>query len=371
MHQRSRRLHFWALLVSAFLLFACAHPATADFTVVVDYTYDTLGFFTDPSRQVAMQAAADRWSNIISSTLLAVSPSGTGSGTPAGWRIGFTHPGTGASFQVSTAAGTGSDPLIGAGAANVYGFAGLTANNWILYAGGRALGGPAGVGGTGTGTNFTTTFDDLSGPMHRGLISNTPTNTVNDIPVWGGSISFDTATAWHFDPTTAAPLASVDFYSIALHEIAHALGLSVGFNQWTNFQTGATFTGPNAVGAFNADNGTTVTALNLVSSTNRHWEDNTMDSRIFQFGNPNYVGTVGAGNLQDLLEEPVANFTLTVRRFEATNVDVGGLQDLGFQVVPEPGSFILAGISAAGMAYCAWRRKRAKAKQEVEGSKAG
>lgn len=336
------------------LLLLSLVPANA-FIVEVDYTYDTNNFFDTTAKRDAIQAAADRFSRVMTDNLTGVGPGGTGTGTFAGWRIGFTHPGTGNSFQVSTAASPAADPLAGAGVADVYNFAGLSADRWILYAGGRPQSAAA-TGGTGTGVNFTSTFTDLNGPMHRGVISETPgptTNTAADIPAWGGAVSFNSALNWHFDTTTVPAGGTVDFYSIALHEIGHALGLSLSFNQWEQFDTGGTYTGPNAVAAYNADNGTSLTELNQVSATNEHWEDGTYDSIIYAGGDPNYVGTVGEGNLQDLLLEPIANFTPTQRRIELTNVDVAALTDLGWSVVaiPEPSAFLffalVASVSAA------------------------
>jgi hypothetical protein len=350
-------MRFRLMALAGLLFVFCSQANCQGFSIFIDYQYDTNNFFSTQERRDALQAAANRWSDIITSPLTAVGPSGTGSGTSAGWRIGFNHPATGASFQVSTAANSGSDPLSGGGLANQYGFAGLAANQWILYAGGRNLGTTAGIGGTGTGLNFTSTFNDLQGPMHRGVISNTPANTVNDIPAWGGSIAFNTnlSNPWHFGINTAAPSGSTDFYTIALHEIGHALGLSITFNQWTAFQSSATFTGPKAVAAYNLDNGTNVSALNTVSSSDFHWQNNTQLSRIFDLGNPNYTGTVGAGVLQDLLMDPIANFTPTIRRLELTNVDIGALGDLGWGVVaiPELSSlFYLGGLLVlAGHVY--------------------
>lgn len=349
----NRLTGFLAMCVT--LTLSLSHSSHA-LVVEVDYTYDTNNFFDTQPKRNAMQAAADRISRVINSSLTAVGPGGTGTGTPAGWRIGFTHPGTGNSFQASTAANMASDPLASLsngmggtiGPANAYGFAGLSADRWVLYAGGRSLGGAAAVGGTGTGVNFTSTFDDLSGPFHRGVISNTPANTAGDLPAWGGSISFEESLNWHFSTQAAAPFGTVDFYSIALHEIGHALGLSLSFNQWEQFDTGGTFTGPEALNAFNNDNGASLTELNQVSATNEHWEDGTYDSVIFAGGSPNYVGTVGEGNLQDLIMEPVANFTGSVRRLELTNVDVGALRDLGWSTVPipEPSSFLFLALVA-------------------------
>jgi len=356
-----------ALSVVAVVAFLLVSAASADVIVLIDYSQDTNNFFNTPEKRDALQTAANRWGGIITSSLGAVSPSGTGTGTGPGWRIGFVNPGTGADFEVSTAANEASDPLVSAGAApaNVYGFAGLSTNTWIIYAGGRSLLGPAGIGGSGTGTNFTSTFTDPAGPFHRGVMPVDGSNPVNDLPVWGGSIAFDTATNWHFDPATPASNTEVDFYSIAMHELGHVLGLSAGWNQWTKKVTGSSFNGANAVAAYNADNGASLTSLDMVSSTNFHWKDNTYDSKIFAGGNPDYVGTVGPGAPQDLLMEPVANFTSTVHRFEATNVDVAALRDLGWSTVgvPEPSTTLamIAILACTGAAYSHRRRKPALA----------
>lgn len=325
-------------------------------TILVDYTYDTNSFFDSQMKKDALEAAADRYSRIITSSLDAVSPAGTGSGTSAGWRIGFEHPGTGFPFEVSTAASSGSDPIFFGSSADEYGFAGLAADTWILYAGGRSLT-VAGEGGSRTGTNFDTTFNDLNGPLHRGVISNTPGNTYNDLPVWGGAISFDNdgTTTWHFDHTTAAPSGQTDFYSIALHEIGHALGMNVSWNQWTDDVTGSTFAGSATVAAYNADNGTSLTSLDLVSGSNPHWKEDSYDSMIFPQGNPNLMGTVGMASLQDTIMEPALDFTPTIRRLELTNVDVAALEDLGWTVIPEPSVGLLFG---AGACLLGFRRRR-------------
>jgi hypothetical protein len=343
-----------AILVSMLLQ---RNSAGQDFNIVIDYSLDTNNFFDTTAKRDALQAAANRYSRIIDSTLTAVGPGGTATGTAADWRIGFTHPGSGTDYQISTAANAATDDLVGVGAsaADQYGFAGLNANEWILYAGGRSFGGDtAAAGGTGAGTNFTGTFDDLDGPMHRGVIANTPAFTVADLPAWGGSISFDNdgSTDWHFDPSTASSGGEVDFYSIALHEIGHSLGLSLNFNQWNDHQVGSEFAGANAVAALNADNGTSLTAISTVTSTNLHFQDNTFVSEIYRPALPNFVGTVGEFNLQDLLMDPTANFG-TVRRFELTNTDVGALRDMGWSTitaVPEPGSLaVLAGLGLLGL----------------------
>jgi hypothetical protein len=342
-HWRSFSCQF--VLIVAGILLSAANTASA-VTILVDYSYDTNNFFNTQAKRDAMQAAADRYSDIITSSLQGFDANYAG-GT-RDWRVGFPHPGTGASYQISTASSAGTDAIVGAGgaAANEYDptFV-LPADTWILFAGGRAgLGGADGIGGTGTGTNFTTTFNDPNGPLRRGLGTNLG---VNGLPVWGGSIAFDSAATWHFDIATAAPAGAKDFYSIALHEVGHALGLNI--SAWTDFTehvSAGVFQGPNAVAAYNADNGTSATGLNLTA--NLHWQDNTYDSFIFADGNPNLAGTVGLTAPQDLLMEPIADTTATIKRFELTNVDVGALEDIGWSVVPEPSAIWLGLLGALG-----------------------
>lgn len=303
--------------------------------IEIDYRYDTNGFFSASGNpngaagaataRAALQSAADRWSAIIDQELGAVSVADDSDDV----RIGFTHPGTGANYQVSAASSASTDSLSGFGLASEYrGPWSISANVWILYAGGRATG-SIGSGGTGTGLNFTNVFNDADGIHNRGFNVG-----FGSLPVWGGAITFsNTMTrAWHFDHTSSAPLGAIDFYSIALHEIAHALGLNINFDDWEDNISRGYFNGINAVVAYNADNGASLTRLLLASDS--HWSDGKYRSGIFPAGNPNYVGTVGVGNLQDLLMEPVANFSYPdLRRLEVTNTDVGAVLDVGWSVI--------------------------------------
>ena len=325
-------------VILCFLAFLTAQKAYA-INITVDYRYDLINFFntntTDGQQaRAAVEAAADRFSTIITTSLGAVSL------TDNFWdeRIGFTHPGTGGSWDVSSAASQATDSLASDpnNAAEEYrGPWSIDADEWILYVGARPLS-SAGLGGTGTGLNYTNVFEDEDSVLNRGFRT---TSDFGDLPVWGGAITFDSdgSTNWHFDHTSAAPLGETDFYSIAMHEIGHVLGLSTSWDDWEQNSSGGVFTGPNAVAAYNADNGTSVTSLNEQGPTNPHWQDGAYDSKIFEGGNPNTVGTVGLGNLQDLLMEPIANFVYpSLRRLELTNVDVAALEDVGWSVISAP-----------------------------------
>ena len=211
-------------------------------TIEIDYRYDSNDFFSAAGNpggaagatqaRAALQAAADRWGAIINQSLGAVSLSDDSRDV----RIGFTHPGTGANYQVSSANSQGTDALQSSGVASEYrGPWSIAADTWIIYAGGRGIS-SAGIGGTGTGLNFNSVFDDPNGAHNRGF--NVGFGT---LPVWGGSISFNNlgSITWNFDHTVAGASGTTDFYSIALHEIGHVLGLSGSWNDWTdrNFPT--------------------------------------------------------------------------------------------------------------------------------------
>ena len=319
----------FAFITWLFLLLA---RTVVGFDVVVDYTYDTRGFFDAPERRIAIEAVAERYSRILTNDLMAVEPI-LEYPEPTAWRIGFEHPGTGEAFELSTAPSAENDSIINAGApeADFYGFPGLNQNEWILFVGGRPLEFD-GLGGSGTGRNFATIFDDPNGPLHRGVIPNTPILTQLDLVAWGGSVAFDENTNWHFDVNSVSPPGTTDFYSIALHEIGHAFGLSTAtWNQLTQHIDDLTYDGPNALEAFNRDNDAEVSFLELQDANDNHWLEGQYQSKIYPLGRPNLVGTVG-DELQDLLMEPIADLTSGASRLELTNVDVGGLIDLGWSV---------------------------------------
>ncbi|MDA7900896.1 hypothetical protein N9B26_07555, partial [Akkermansiaceae bacterium] len=97
------------------------------------------------------------------------------------------------------------------------------------------------------------------------------------------------------------------------------------------------FVGENSVAALEADTGGEVGGLEIVKSSSQdyHWRDGEYHSKIFPFGAPLYFGTVGAGNLQDLLMEPVFNVGGDITRLEITNVDAAALKDIGWSVISE------------------------------------
>jgi hypothetical protein len=355
LHHRSIAGWLRAALICLALRAASVPESAWAINFLLDYRYDSSEFFLNnqPARD-ALQAAANRYAAVITEPLSAASLTQSGN---TDHRIEFTHPGTGLDFEVSAASNIANDglapPNCTAGplcytADHYRGPWMIAANQMVIFPGARALpDNTAAEASSGTGLNFNTAFSNGNSHLNRGFRNSFSQSNPN-IPMWGGAISFDQDTNWHFNHTTAAPSGKTDFYSIALHEIGHILGLSTVWNEWARFSSGDQFSGDNTVPAYNADNGTSVASLNLVIGGEPHFRDGSHDSYIFQNASPNLVGTVGTSAKQDLLMEPTANFTGAIRRFELTNVDVAALRDLGWSTVPQitsqPGDYNKNGI---------------------------
>jgi hypothetical protein len=133
---------------------------------------------------------------------------------------------------------------------------------------------------------------------------------------WGGSISFDRdgSTTWHYNHLTAPTAGTNDFYSVALHELAHTLGFGSS-DEWTNLATGSHFAGQAAAAAYGAP--PPLQPFSPQNPTPRHWAPNTM-SRV-----------LGTNTVQEALLDPDLN---VASRKLVTSLDAGGLVDLGWSI---------------------------------------
>ena len=270
----------------------CLEARTLLTTVLIDYSLDTNNFFDTQAKRDLLQTAADSLANRLNDHLLAISPGPTGFGFDNTWDAIFDHPATGAEQSFT-------DLMV-------------PADTIIIYAGGRDLteptvgqGGPGGFSSSGT-SEFNNT---VAGRGQAGALLATET----DFSLWGGAVTFDTATDWHFGLTTnGLDSNETDFLSVAEHEIGHLLGIGTA-SSWQNQVTGGSFTGAESVASF----GGNVPLFGDLA----HWDDGTTSN-----------GQVAAMN-PSLLNGTRALFT---------DLDVAALSDIGWEVAPAGQSPTLA-----------------------------
>lgn len=279
-------------VIGTIIFLAASIPAVdAQVSITFDYTFDTGGFFTQ-SRKDILGLAAGALSGRLADSLSAINPGGVNT-----WDVSFDDPTTGTSQSIHNL--------------------NVTANQLIIYVGARdlpgsnlGLGGPGGFSVSGN-QNFVDTV------VKRGQAGETAGASATDFAPWGGSISFDSVATWYFDSDPSNQeifTGQNDFYSVALHELGHVLGIGSA-DSWNNLISGGNFTGSGAM-SLNGGQGVPVEA------DGGHWKDNNLTSTI--------PGTL---TLQELAMDP----SLTVgTRKHFTDLDFAGLNDLGWQVTPVP-----------------------------------
>jgi hypothetical protein len=296
------------VLCGAICACACATgPAVhAKVTIELDYSLDTNGFFLPQSQnpfgfdgdtaKAVLQRAANNFSDRFVDRLTEVK---NVPGEQGGeWSQVINHPATGQQYEPGLTA-------VGAGVIKV-------------YAGGRNLPGTTlGVGGPGgMGYGYFPDVpesvawkDNLLSRGQAGVLANPST----DYSAWGGAITFDTDANWHISlSTTGLTTTKSDFYSVALHELAHLLGVGTA-DSWNALRSGGQFLGPKS------------TALKggpiPLSADQAHWANSTQS-------------TVGPGGpAQETVMDPSLT-TGTRKRF--TLLDWAALDDIGWQLA-EPG----------------------------------
>lgn len=268
-----------------------------------DYTFDTNGFFTShPTAKTDLDAAAQFFNANLTDALSAITPGGSDT-----WNVDFF------------------DPSTGNGSVSVTDLTLLTGQIRI-YVGGADLGaGTLGVGGPGgySASGSNSFLDTLSTRGQTGVNSDT------DFAPWGGSISFSSTASWYFDtnPTTTESFSfnSSDFYSVALHETGHVLGIGTA-NSWFANVSGTTFTGPASTAVFGG--------LVPLEADGGHWASGTM-STIY-----------GTSLGQEAAMDPELT---TGTRKVFTTLDMAGLQDIGWTLAavpePKPTALLLGGFA--------------------------
>lgn len=304
---------FSATVVTAVAAVAIGAGSAAAVTIRIDYTYDANGFFpADGPGRAALTAAAEFYSSLLGDSLDAIATPAKFYGSKGGeatWysKRKFTNPTTGVTNALL-------NPI-------------FDADEFVVYVGARNLNNTElGIGGPGSSAyafvrNGEFTADELTqvnatnDAFSKAVISRGETSGFG---AWGGAISFDSVgTTWHFDHTTAPGAGEADFYSVALHELAHTLGFGTS-EEWKKLVSGTDFTGSHAKAAnANAD-------MPLASGDDTaHWEQ-TSSSTV-------YGGTTSQTPLM------VPSLGLNTTR-ELTDLDAGALVDLGWEIDLDPAS---------------------------------
>ncbi len=295
-------------------------------TIHIDYSYDTNHFFGSGNPQGAaagsqakasVEAAASFYSSILTDSFSSITvPQSYPSTAPGSngvyhwdWQEQFPNPSSNSGTQVNV-----QNPNVGS-------------DQYVVYVGGSSLtGGEAGRGGPGgytystsiTGTDSFTTSDNV-------YISATTASFTTAITTrgqqdskfsrWGGAITFDndSSSTWFFDQTGTPAGNVIDFYSVALHELAHTIGFGAS-SDWQALVSGTNFVGGNAI----TQNGGSAVPLSADLS---HWA-NGKTSVIY-----------GSSTPQETLMDPdLTNGT----RKRLTELDAAALKDIGWSLAPAP-----------------------------------
>lgn len=317
--------------LALFALAAAAPVAASATQIVIDYTYAS--DFFDPATadgsaaRATVEAVAELYSGLLGDSLSAIQTPepfiGERVSVTWAWNADFNNPSGPGQIRLD-------NPTI-------------AADEYRLYVGAQPLpGDSAGRGGSG-GLGMTTTstsslfsleeleaFEAIDVAFFQAVT--TRGQAVGEVSGWGGSLSFDSDRAWSLDHTAPPLPGTADLYSVALHEIGHTLGFGSSA-VWQSFISPAYFLGEAAAAA----NGGEAPELDATGS---HWANGTI-SRI-----------LGGSASQEAAYAPSLDLG---ERKELTELDVAGLEDLGWTIVPEPAG-LAAAIAAASVLFARRRR---------------
>ncbi len=275
-------------------------------TIDIDYSYDNNNFFDTQLKRNVLDAAASYFESRITDNLGAISSGGSNQ-----FNVSFFDPSSGSSTSINDFS--------------------VAEDTLVVFAGGRDIAGSTiGEGGFGGyfGSGTEAFFDAaISRNQGDGSINSVQGSTAFDFATWGGSISFDSSTSWYFDPdvSTVEAFSGNDFFSVALHEIAHLLGLGSA-DSWDNLISGGLFTGTESSDV----NGGDV----VLASTGAHWAEGTL--------------SLVDGISQEAAMDPTI---VTGTRKYFTTLDEAALTDIGWEVtaVPVPPAVYLFASALLGM----------------------
>ena len=281
--------------------------------VIIDYSYDLNGFFDvgtadGQAARATLETVASDFSSLLTDSFSAIQPppdfiNDLGGGQAVyswEWEATFSHPGLAGNGNVTL-----SNPTIGA-------------NQFVVYAGGESLsgntlgqGGPGGFSWSAGGSFYPSDQAEIDAITDSFVSAVVARGESSGFASWGGAITFDTdpGTNWHFG-LDAPSSGESDFYSVAVHELAHVLGLGTS-DEWDSYINGSgRWDGSNAVGEYGG-------TVPLDPPDGAHWAEGTMSS---VFGN---------GPSQEAAMDP--SITTGTRKL-FTDLDVAALDDIGWSI---------------------------------------
>ena len=292
-------------------------PVAQAMQIKLDYSYDSNNFFGagNPSgaaagayAKAALEAAASFYSEILNDTLSAVSApapfvSSASNGTVNwNWTMHFKNPSNGVNLTLPSQR--------------------INANEYRIYVGARSISGNTlGIGGPGgfgwssvpSGTFAPSEITQIEQITEQFGNTVTTRGETSGFSSWGGAVTFDrdAAANWHFNYPAEPTGNKNDFYSVAIHEMAHALGLGAS-EQWNNWVSNSRFTGPAVVAEYGGP------APLKCSGGCGHWAEGTQSTIL------------GTSIPQEAAMDPtVTNGTRKV----LTTLDAAALTDIGWEVV--------------------------------------
>lgn len=341
------------VFVVAFAAMAIASLPARAFNVVIDYTYDTDNYIRgNTAAQMALERAASDLSAVITTSLNA-----TGSGTYAGQNgehvtmtLQGRNPSTVASVTTNLPFQSNANEFrIFVGAVN-YGTGGTL-----------GAGSPAWVNLDTDTTNqissLETAFANATTDMMRGtnmsIMTWAPYQAPWDVPytsgLMAGTFFFNKDVNWHYDHTSNVAFSEYDFYSVALHEMLHTIGVGTSEN-WESLWSGdGVWTGAKALAEANGEDHLVYVGGTLGDgSYGAHIADGVQSTSI----------------VDSALQDPAMTYSIyNGKRKFLTALDLAFLEDLGFTVdynafaaVPEPATFAL--LFGGVMLAVVWARRR-------------
>jgi hypothetical protein len=327
-------------------LTALASPLAAHALIIeLDYQFDTGFFSAQPEAKAALEAAAFDLGSALGTSLGEISAdifSGSSGDATAtfNWKVNFTNPSTGSRITLDTFTAAPDTIKIYAGARLLTGS--------TLGQGGPGTAGFSFGGSLNTGVSaaqWDLALDNAefasnamllrgAGPIMQSYSGSAPQQGAQGLYTVAagaivGNIWFDSDTnndgvadvdGWHFNHKTSVAAGKNDFYSVALHELAHAIGFG-GSRTWSDLSSANQWAGSEAR-ALNNQSG-----LNLIDGS--HVVEGFMSPRISD------------GEMQ---ESALAPTLANGSRKSLTKIDVAILRDLGYSAVPEPASGLLVAM---------------------------